>query len=292
MRGWLAIAAALVVLAGCGTAAAESGGGSAAGGPGGAAGAGGSGGDRGKALAVARRLVDGLHLPAGSVPEPLTKPPAPLAVPGQPQPGWVRATRIFSVRATPRAVWTALLTHAPFSEAPPASVLPVSASITNLAPVPGVGATVLAVSVRSVSRTETAIDAYADAAWRPARTSAEHLDPSRFRAVTVSVTSVFRGGSSGPTRSTTSPIIIARLAGYLNSLPPIPAVVMSCPPPLHTFTVRFTPKRASDPAVLVTASNCPQSYVISVNGEAQPLLRSTGLLENMARDLMGLPWPA
>lgn len=82
------------------------------------------------------------------------------------------------------------------------------------------------------------------------------------------------------------------MAGYLNSLPPIPSIVMSCPLMPVAFTVRFLPERRGDPAVLVAASNCPQSYRITAGGAAQPSLRSTGELENMARVLLGLPWPA
>ncbi len=214
-RRWVAAVAALLMLAGCGNALA----GSSVAGPA-------AGGPEARALALARRLVSELRLPAGAAPERLSKLPPGLAAPGAPSHGWARATRIFAVRATPRTVWTALLTHAPFNEAPPASVLPQAVSATTPAPEPGVDATIANVSVAPLSRTTTAVVAYADAAWLPVRSPAEHLDPRDFRAVTASVIRLFPS-SRMAARTSTSAQVIAKMTAYLNALQPVPQIVMS-----------------------------------------------------------------
>jgi hypothetical protein len=278
-RRWVAAVAALLLLAGCGNALA----GSSVAGPA-------AGGPEARALALARRLVSELRLPAGAAPERLSKLPPGLDAPGAPSHGWARATRIFAVRATPRTVWTALLTHAPFSEAPPASVLPQAVSATTPAPEPGVDATIASVSVAPLSRTTTAVVAYADAAWLPVRSPAEHLDPRDFRAVTASVIRLFPS-SRVAARTSTSAQVIAKMTAYLNALQPVPQIVMSCPAAAYAFTIRFTPKTSRYPTVLVATDSCPRSYQVTVNGRAQPPLWDTGGLETMARELMGLPLP-
>jgi hypothetical protein len=194
------------------------------------------------------------------------------------------------VRATPRTVWTALLTHAPFNEAPPASVLPQAVSATTPAPEPGVDATIASVSVAPLSQTTTAVVAYADAAWLPVRSPAEHLDPRGFRAVTASVIRLVPS-SRVEARTSTSAQVIAKMTAYLNALQPVPQIVMSCPAPAYTFTIRLTPKASHYPTVLVAAGGCPRSYQVTVNARAQPPLWDTGGLETMARELMGLPLP-
>jgi len=58
-------------------------------------------------------------------------------------------------------------------------------------PEPGADATIASVSVALLSRTTSAVVAYADAAWLPVRSPAEHLDPGGFRAVPASVIRLF-----------------------------------------------------------------------------------------------------
>jgi hypothetical protein len=290
-RRRVAAVAALLLLAGCGNALA----GSSAAGP--AAGAAravtgpAAGGPEARALALARRLVSELRLPAGAAPERLSTLPTGLAAPGEPSPGWARATRIFAVRATPRTVWTALLTHAPFNEAPPASVLPQAVSATTPAPEPGVDAAIASVSVAPLSQTMTAVVAYADAAWQPVRSPAEHLGPADFRAVTASVINLLPS-SRAVARTSTSAQVIVEMTAYLNALQPVPQIVMSCPAPTYSFTISFIPKASRSPTVLVTADGCPRSYQVTVNGRAQPPLWDTDGLETIARDGMGLPLPS
>lgn len=288
-RRWVTAVAALL-LAGCGNAVADSSGAGPAAGAARAVTAPAAGGPQARALALTRRLVSELRLPAGTAPERLSKLPPGLAAPGAPSHGWARATRIFGVRATPRTVWTALLTHPPFNEAPPASVVPQAVGATTPAPEPGVDATIVSVSVAPLSGMMTAVVAYADAAWLPVRSPAEHLDPGGFRAVTASVARLFPS-SHAAVRTSTSAQVIAKMTAYLNALQPVPHIVMSCPAPANAFTIRFTPKASRYPTVLVAVSGCPRSYQVTVNGRPQLPLWDTGGLETMARELMDLPLP-
>ena len=197
------------------------------------------------------------------------------------------------MQATPRTVWTAVLTHAPFNEGPPASVLPRAVSTTTPAPELGVDATITSVSVAPLSQTTTAVVAYADAAWLPVRPPAEHLDPDDFRTVTASVIRLFPS-SLMMARTSTSALVMAKMTAYLNALQPVPHIVMSCaaPAPGYVFTVHFSPKASRYPSVLVTVGDgCPRSYQVTVNGRPQPPLWDTGGLETIARKLMGLPLP-
>ena len=50
-------------------------------------------------------------------------------------------------------------------------------------PEPGADATIASVSVALLSRTTSAVVAYADAAWLPVRLPAEHLDPGDRKSV-------------------------------------------------------------------------------------------------------------
>ena len=156
------------------------------------------------------------------------------------------------------------------------------------APEPGVDATIASVSVAPISQTTTAVIAYADAAWQPVRSAAEHLDPGGFRAVTASVIKLFPS-SRVVARTSTSAQVIVEMTAYLNALQPVPQIVMSCPAPTYSFTIRFIPKASRYPTVLVAAGGCPRSFQVTVNGRAQPPLWDTGGLETIARDGMGLP---
>jgi hypothetical protein len=113
MRGWLAAAAAAVLLAGCGTALAKP-----------AAApvrahtvAAPAVSIRARALALAWRLVGELSPPPGTrtvhlatLPWPLNQPQAPL------QPGWVRVTETLEAPAKPASEWTGLLARTPLHD--------------------------------------------------------------------------------------------------------------------------------------------------------------------------------
>lgn len=116
---------------------------------------------------------------------------------------------------------------------------------------------------------------------------AEHLDPARFRTVTV-VANLFSNGSLRKVSKVIgSPAVIARLTRMVNSLPAATKTVSSCPPVTATYRLSFT-VIGFEPDTTVTANSCPVDQ-ISVNGKVQPpLMDKTGILAAAVRGLLNL----
>ena len=287
MRSFLAGAAAVLLLTGCGTALAQPGTGHSGDRPRTAAVVNGS---RAQAQAYVRHLMAELSLPAGSVPAHLTSLPQIARARAPDAPGWAGASRILIVPGQPLAVLQRISAHAPFNEPVIYSATPVLNSTMRPAPKPGINAVILDLAVQAHSRTTTLVGAYAFAAWLPSRTAAEHLDPASFRAVTISADQLVPRPHQ-VTRTFTSAAVIARLTAFLNGRPPAPTTALaglSCPAPLASITLRFTATGGQAPAVAVSAADCMVD-AITVNGRQQPLLWDTaGGLESMARKLLGL----
>jgi hypothetical protein len=287
MRSFLAGAAAAVLLTGCGTAAAQPVTGQSGDRP---PAAGVVHGSRAEAQAYVRHLMAELSLPDGSKPAHVTSLPQIVPAQAPDAPGWAGASRILIVPGQPLAVLQRISAHAPFNEPVIYSATPVMSSTMVQAPEPGVDAVVLDLAVQAHSRTTTLVGAYAFAAWLPYRTAAEHLDPARFRAVTISADQLVPRPHQ-VTRTFTSAAVIARLAAFLNGRPPAPAAALaglSCPAPLLSFTLRFTAAGRQAPAVAVSTAGC-MADTITVNGRQQPSLwDSGGSLASMARKLLGL----
>jgi len=157
------------------------------------------------------------------------------------------------------------------------------------APAPGVDAADIDVSMAPLSGTTTLVAAYADAAWLPSRTAAEHLEPASIRAVTISADQL----APKPRhliRTFTSAAVIARLAAFLNRRPPAPTAALaglSCPAPLVSFRLQFMATGRQAPAVAVSTAAC-MADAITVNGRQQTLLWDTkGGLASMVRKLLG-----
>ena len=123
---------------------------------------------------------------------------------------------------------------------------------------------------------------------QPLPTGAEHLDPARFRTVTV-VANIFSNGSLRKVSKVIgSPAVIAQLTRMVNSLPAATKTVSSCPPVTATYRLSFT-VIGFEPDTTVTANSCPVDQ-ISVNGKAQPpLMDKTGTLAAAVRGLLNLP---
>jgi hypothetical protein len=119
----------------------------------------------------------------------------------------------------------------------------------------------------------------ADAAviWYPARSAAEHLDPARYRAATVSIT-LFNPRWHTLTRTVTSRGVIGRLAGLVNRLPGAPYQPPHCAAILAGYQLIFIPTAPAAPRVVVAPSGCLTAGV-NVGGVAQPpLWGDTGLI--------------
>ncbi len=285
MRAWLAVAAAAVLLTGC-TAAAQSGNEV----PRGKVPAAQAGLSRDRALSLAWRLVGELRPPHGTrsvhlekLPPPLNQPQAPLL------PGWVRVTETLKAPAGPKSAWTAMLARTPIKGG---SMEPGESAVTVLpAPEPGIDVADFGVTLVQLSSSTVLIAVNAQAAWLPARTAAEHLNPAEFRSVTISA----QPWQSRMTKRTfTAPADIARLTSIINAGVPAPPSVaggMSCAPVAIVYTLRFTPRAAPGPSAVVTLGACPQAYAITVNGKPQPSLWDNGKLRTAAGHLLKIRYP-
>lgn len=281
MRSWIGAAAAVVFLAGCGTTAVGHATISAA--------RTGTATSASRAEALARHLVAEMTFPPGTRPASLRSVPRALRDSGPPGPGWIRAQRLLLAPVKPAAVWAAVLPHPPFDDqaimGAAASRGPAGSTTMLAAPDPGIAATVIAVWMEPWSNGTTLIAAYAFAARLPVRTLAEHVDPGRFRAVTISADE-YTPPQRTMTRTFTSAAVIARLATFLNGRPAAPQLALSCPAPLASYQVRFTAKGNGGPAVAVSPG-CMTDQ-ITVNGAPQPLIWDTqGGLVTMIRGLLG-----
>jgi hypothetical protein len=116
---------------------------------------------------------------------------------------------------------------------------------------------------------------------------AEHLDPARFRKVTV-VANVFSNGTAHlTTRVFSSPKVIARLTRMVDSFPAATKAYTDCPPVTATYRLSFT-VIGFEPDTTVTANSCPVDQ-ISVNGKAHtPLMDRSGTLAAAIRGLLNL----
>jgi hypothetical protein len=287
MRMWLAAAAAAVLIAGCGTAAPRPVTGQvrvrtvvALAGP-----------LRVRALAFAWRLVGKLSPPPGTrmvhltkLPPPLNQPPAPLP------PGWVRITQTLEAPAGPESGWQAMVARTPLRGL--GGLVPgASAGTTLPAPEPGLDVARLGVTLIQLSPSTVLVVVTAEAAWLPARTAAEHLDPASFGSVTISARP---WQSRVITRTFSSQADIARLASVINAGVPAPLSVvaaMSCAPVAIVYTLRFTPRTAAGPSVVVALGACSHAYGIMVDGRQQPSIWDNGKLRAVAGALLGIRYP-
>jgi hypothetical protein len=284
MRSWLVAAAVstAILLAGCaaGPAGPRPGTGTATSSQ--------ANGTRAQALALARQLLAELSVPPGTKPAHVRSLPPLLRDHQGPGAGWAGGQEILVVPGNPRTVLERLDAHAPFGTPTRyGPALPTWSGILLPAPEPGIDAAQVSVGIAAYSGSATLVAAYAYATWRPARTAAEQLDPSGFRAVTVGEDRLIPS-SRQVTRLFTDPAVIARLAAFVNGLPP--AAVLpgrSCAAVFSRYTLRFTARDANGPAAVVSTVDCGTDGV-TVNGKPQPGLWDThARLAAMARQLLG-----
>ena len=144
------------------------------------------------------------------------------------------------------------------------------------------------VTLVQLSSTTILIAVGADAAWLPARAPAEHLDPAAFGSVTISAQRWAQ--AHVVTRTVTAQAGISRLTAIINAGTPAPASVvagMHCAAVATVYILRFTPRAAGGPSVVVTLGACPHAYDITVNGKQQPSLWDDGKLRIAAAALAG-----
>jgi hypothetical protein len=242
---------------------------------------------RERAQALAWRLVSELSPPPGTrmvhlakLPPPLTSPPPPLPA------GWVRAQQTLEAPAQPGPAWAGLLARTPLRQAGP--ITPgAGAGVVLPAPEPGIDVAQFGVALVQLSSTTILIAVSADAAWLPARTPAEHLDPAAFGSVTISAQRWAQ--ARVVTRTFTARAGISRLTAIINAGIPAPASVlagMHCAAAATVYILRFTPRAAGGPSVVVTLGACPHAYHITVNGRQQPSLWDDGKLRTATAALV------
>jgi hypothetical protein len=286
MRTWpAAAAAAVVLLAGCSRAAAPAA--VAVSSPHPAAAS--AGGLRERAQALIWRLVGELSPPPGTrtvhlakLPPPLNNPPLPL------QAGWVRVQRTLEAPAQPGRAWAGLLAHTPLRQI--GTITPgAGAGAVLPAPEPGIDVAEFGVTLVQLSSTTILIAVGAEAAWLPARTPAEHLNPAAFGSVTISAQRWAQ--TRVVTRTFTARAGISRLTAIMNAGTPAPTSVvagMHCAAVATVYILRLTPRAAGGPSVVVTLGACPHAYGITVNGKQEPSLWDDGKLRMAAAALAGV----
>jgi hypothetical protein len=248
-----------------------------------------AGGLRERAQALVWRLVNELRPPPGTRTVHLAKLPPPLNNPPPLVPaGWVRAQRTLEAPAQPGSAWAGLLAHTPLRQI--GTITPGATGSTVLpAPEPGIDVAEFGVTLVQLSSTTILIAVGADAAWLPTRTPAEHLDPAAFGSVTISAQRWAQ--ARVVTRTVTAQAGISRLTAIINPGTPAPAGVvaeMHCAPVATVYILRFTPRAAGGPSVVVTLGACPHVYDITVNGKQQPSLWDDGKLRMAAAALVGV----
>jgi hypothetical protein len=290
-------ATAAVCLAGCGTrtAGVPAGGGTAPAttasarpgtGPGPAASS------RARAQALAGRLLSRLVLPPGARPVRLRVLPALLRQPEFEHGGIHSADihRLFLLRQPMTAVQAFLERHLPAGMrrlgsgrlADSDDIRMESVSFGPRSLPAGIHSAELVAAVVPAAGGGSLVRADAEATWYPARSAAEHIDPSRYRAAVVSIAML------NPTRHTvtgtfTSTRVIARLARLVDGLPAAPDLPMGCPALRASYRITFVPSSRSAPRVVVIPSGC-RTVGVTVGGAAQPALwDDTGLIRAAKR---------
>ena len=247
------------------------------------------GGLRERAQALIWRLVNELSPPPGTRTVHLAKLPAPLTNPPPPVPaGWVRVQRTLEAPAQPGSAWAGLLAHTPLRQIGPITPGATGSAVLP-APEPGIDVAEFGVTLVQLSSTTILIVVGADAAWLPARTPAEHLDPAAFGSVTISAQPWAQ--VRVVTRTVTAQAGISRLTAIINSGTPAPASVvagMHCAAVATMYILRFTPRAAGGPSAVVTLGPCPHAYDITANGKQQPSLWDDAKLRIAAAALAGV----
>ena len=201
---------------------------------------------RERAQALVWRLVSELSPPPGTrtvhlakLPPPLNNPPPPLAA------GGARVQRTLEAPAQPGSAWAGLLAHTPLRQI--GTITPGAGGRRWPAPEPGIDVAEFGVTLVQLSSTTILIAADAEAAWLPARTPAEHLDPAAFGSVTISAQRWAQ--THVVTRTFTAQAAISRLTAIINAGTPAPTSVvagMHCAPVATVYTSGSRPGPLGD----------------------------------------------
>ena len=254
-------------------------------------------GTRAEATALARRMLSRIRLPVGA--RRLHEVPVPGAL--RDPALWVGGVAaldehlLFRLRQPMRVVAVAWRKHPPTGmilastgdEGAPSGVRSMMVSYTPRSLPAGIYAAQLVLTVTPARKGGSLARADGQVIWSPPRSAAEHVDPSRYHALTITV------AFADPRRHTlhkvvTSHAAIARLAKALNRSPVEPIGFANCPMIFATYRLVFAVSRHSRPVVVVTATQWPcLGAGIAVRGKSQPALADAALVVATADRLLG-----
>jgi hypothetical protein len=124
--------------------------------------------------------------------------------------------------------------------------------------------------------------------WYPPRTAAEYIDPTRYRVLTIAITTL-NPRLNTIDRVVTSPAAIAQLAEALDRSQVNPVRTVSCPAIFATYRLAFAVSRQTTPAVVVTASRSPcEGAQVSVGAQKQPSLQDAATVVAISDRLVGV----
>jgi hypothetical protein len=252
-----------------------------------------------RARTYARRLMTELRLPAGAKP---TQWPSPMRPEMKPMLPAIEAN-VVDVRALYRTSWPISRVNGFLTAQNPVGLLPGDRGPAGTkgptppgayyvdynpktAP-PWVYAATLATAVVPAQGGGSLLRVDAQVAWYPPRSKAEHIDPRRYKSVTLTAPGL-RPGSRPRTRTFTAPAVVAKLAAIFNALPAEPDLTINCPMmgPSTTYQVVFTPAIRQWRRVVAGTMGCGID-TISVNGRQQPALHDASSLVAEVNHLLG-----
>ena len=264
------------------------------------AGTGPAAGSRAGAQALARRMLSRLILPPGARPLRMRVLPPLLRQPQIPDGGTHDADvhRLFLLSEPMSAVQSFLRAHLPAGmresgDGQSADSTGITMEIVSFEPrtLPaGINGAELDTAVVPAAGGGSLLRADAAVIWYPARSAAERVDPTQYRAAVVSVT-LFNPRQHTVRRTITSGGVIAGLAGLADGLHAAPYQPPNCPAILASYRITFVPAARPAPQVVVTPSGC-MTVGVAVAGAAQPpLWGDTGLIRAATRLLHVKPGP-
>lgn len=256
-------------------------------------------GSRAEAAALASTMLSRLRLPAGA----RRLPPAPVP-PSLSQPTLMAGAaasldvhQLFELPQTMGAAAAALTAHVPAglilasTGGPGVGSNGVTSQDVGYAvrSVPaGVYAAQLVLTLTPAATGGSLLRADAQVIWYPPRTAAEYIDPTRFRVLSIAITTL-NPRLHTIDRLVTSPAAIAQLAEALDRSQVNPVKTISCPAIFATYRLAFAVSRPSAPAVVVTASRWPcEGAQVSVGAQKQPPLQDAATVVAIADRQVGV----
>ena len=255
-------------------------------------------GSRAEAVMLARLMLSRLRLPVGARRPPSAPVPPSLRSPSL----WGGAAdqldlhQIYELRQPMDAVAAVLTAQAPAGMSQTGTgegaglsgVLSMEVSYTPR-PVPaGIYMAQLVLTVVPAGSGRSMVRADAQVIWFPPRTAAEHIDPSRYHVLAITVT-IYGRRLHTMHKVVTSQAVITQLAEALNRSPVRPVQTISCPLVFANYRLAFAVSRQARPVVVVVATRWPcEGVQIRVGGRLQPPLEDAGTVVTTADQVLGV----